>query len=92
MAVEIEVVMERSVGRSEFLQVRHSPEPRHRPLSSPERQVAVLGAVVEMATDLLAVDIPDLFHSRAIGPEPVCDDCPWHTIPFHRLPEKAQGC
>ena len=35
----------------------------------PQRQVTVLGPIVEGATDLLAVDIPDLLHRRAAGSE-----------------------
>ena len=66
VAVEIEVIVERGVGRSEFLQVRHSPESRHSSFSPSKGQVAVLGPVVEMATDLLAVFISDLSHSGAV--------------------------
>ena len=66
VAVWIEVIVERCVGRGEFLSVRHSPEPRHCPLSSSEVQVAVLGSVVEVTSDLLAVFISDLFHCCAI--------------------------
>lgn len=65
VAVVVEVVMKRGVSRDELLQVRHSPEPQHCPLSSPEQQMTVLGPIVEMATDLLAVDVPNLFHRRA---------------------------
>ncbi len=37
VAIKIKMVVERGVGRGEFLQVRHSSESRHGPLSSPER-------------------------------------------------------
>jgi hypothetical protein len=38
-AVEIEVVVDRSVNGGELLEGLDVPEPRHRPFSSPERLV-----------------------------------------------------
>ena len=62
------------MGRDEFLQVGHSPETRHRTLSSPERQVRILGSIVEMSADLLATDISDVLHCGAVGSKPISDD------------------
>ena len=36
--------------------------------------MTVLSPIIEMATDLLAVDIADLLHRCAVGPQPVGDD------------------
>jgi len=54
------VVVERGVNGSELLQQPHLPEAQHRPLSSSERQMAVLGPVVGLAADLLLLGIAEL--------------------------------
>ena len=90
VAVEIEMVIERSVGRDEFLQVRHSPEPGHRSLSSPERQVAILRPIIKMATDLLAVDISNVFHRGAIRPEPIRHDGSRCAVALHGFSQEPQ--
>ena len=59
----IEMVMDRGVGRGDFLQSLYIPEPSHRSLSSSEGMVRVLGSVVEPATADLASLSTDLFHS-----------------------------
>ena len=46
VAIKIEMAIERSVCRGEFLKGRHPSESRHCSLSSPERQMAVLGPIV----------------------------------------------
>ena len=43
-----------------------SPKPEHSSFSLTEGEVGILGQVVHMATDLLAVDIPDVLHSGAV--------------------------
>ena len=53
--------------------------------------MAVLGPIVEMATDLLAVDISDLLHSGNVGPEPVGDDSPRCAGALHRISQEPQG-
>ena len=84
------MIVKRGVGRNEFLEVRHSPEPRHRSLSSSEGQVAVLGPVVEMATDVLAVFVSDLFHGGAIRSKSIGGDEPRCSIPFHGFLQKCK--
>ena len=54
------------VDRCELLQRLHLSEPEHRPLSSSERQVAVLDPVVGPAADLLLLGIAELVHCRAV--------------------------
>jgi hypothetical protein len=46
MALLAEMVVDLGVDRTEFLQGLHPAKPVHRPLSSPEGQVAVLNVVV----------------------------------------------
>ena len=90
MAVEIEVIVQRGVDRGELLKVAHPSEPAHRALSSSEGKMAVFGPVVEVTTDLLAVDIPDGFHRCAIGSEPVCYDGFRRAVALHRFLQKPQ--
>ena len=52
--------------------------------------MAVLGPIVEVATDLLAAFIPDLFHGRAIRSKSIGGDEPGCSIPFHRFLEKRK--
>jgi hypothetical protein len=47
---------------SEFLERLHLPEAEHGPLSSSERQMAVLGPIVHPAAHLTAVDIAEFAH------------------------------
>ena len=58
VALTVEVVGNGGVGGGEHLHVSHSPEPRHRPLSSSERQVRVLYAIVQPAPSPLPGDRP----------------------------------
>lgn len=54
------------MGRSEFLQVTHPSKSAHRAFSPAQGQMTVLGTIVQVATDLLAVAVSDLFHGSAI--------------------------
>jgi len=49
MALLVEVVMDGPVYGGEFLECSHPPEAEHRPLSSSQRLVRILGAVVDPA-------------------------------------------
>ncbi len=62
VAVVVEVVVDRSMDGSEFLQGLDVPELRHRSFSSPERLVGILGAIVEPPTTLLIGSIADYLH------------------------------
>ena len=57
VAFEVEVVVDVGVDRGELLHALHLSEPEHRPLSSSERQVAVLHPVVGPAADLLLLGV-----------------------------------
>ncbi len=46
----VEVVVDRGMGGKKFLEGLHVPEPCHRPLSSSERLVGILGSIVELLT------------------------------------------
>ncbi len=62
VAGTVEVVVNRGMGGGEFLQGFHVPEPRHRPLSSSERLMRVLGSIVEPPTADLIGGIADDLH------------------------------
>ena len=50
--------------------------------------MAVLRPIIQMATDLLAVFVSDLFHCGAIGPKSVGNDGFWSPVSFHRFFQK----
>ena len=91
MTVEIEVVVQRGMGRGELLKLAHPSKPGHRPFSSSKGQVAILSAVVEMPTDLLAVGISDVSHRCTIGSKSVCDDGFGRAVPLHGFAEEPQS-
>ena len=49
----------------------------------PQRQVTVLSPIIEVATDLLAVDIPDFLHRRSVGSELVCHNSLRCAVSLH---------
>ena len=65
------------VGRGEFLQSLHLPEPEHGPFSSSEGQVTVLHPVVGVPTDLLFLAIAEFAHRCAVGLQPIGNDRRW---------------
>jgi hypothetical protein len=68
----------------------HASKTLHGALSSSKRLVRVLRAIVERATDLLAIRIADRFHRRRIGPKPIGDDLPRLAVFLHDPLEKLQ--
>jgi hypothetical protein len=54
-ALRVEMVADRGMDGGEFLQTSHPPEAQHRPFSSSEWQVRVLGPIVQPATRFLAM-------------------------------------
>lgn len=66
MPFQVKMIVYRRMGGGELLQTSHSPEARHRPLSSPERLVRTFSAIVERAARLPTTHIADLFHRSAI--------------------------
>src|SRR5271167_3387313 len=52
----------------------------------------ILGAIVEAATDLLAIGVADLLHRRRISAKPVGDDRPRSAELLHDALEKLQRC
>ena len=76
MTLVIEVVVEGSVHRREFLQRAHPPEPVHRALASVERRVGVVCLIVDpTAVAIVAIGIADHFHRRSVRAQSVGDDC-----------------
>ncbi len=78
----IEVVVNRGVGRGEFLQIRHASEPGHCPFSSSEGLVRGLAEIVEIASRHVAVRVADLVHRGAVGAELVRHDFARRAIVF----------
>ena len=74
VAFGIEVVLNVGVDGGEFLQRLHSSKSEHRPFSSSEGEVAVLGSIVGVPTNLLLLRIANVIHRSPIGFQPVGDD------------------
>ena len=73
VALLAEMIVDRAVYGSEFLECLHPLESLHRPLSSLERLVRILGPIVEPRVYLLTVGVADLFQGGAAGSEAVHD-------------------
>ena len=67
VAFETEVVGNVGVDGCELLEGLHSPKSQHSPLSSAERQLAVLDSVVEPETRLPVIKIPKFAHRGMVG-------------------------
>src|ERR1700728_3313766 len=50
----------------------------------------ILCAIVEAATDLMAIRVANFFHCRGVGPKPVGDDRPRSAVLLHDSLEKLQ--
>jgi len=66
MALLAEMVVNRNVYRSEFLEGLHPPKPLHGPFSPSEGEVAVLGPIVEPTASLLDIGGADLLQSGGV--------------------------
>ena len=86
----VEVVVDVGMDRGELLQCLHLPEAEHRPLSSSERQVAVLDPIVGPAADLLLVGIAELIHRGAVGSKTVGGDLLRRSGALQRLLHEGQ--
>ena len=73
VAIGIEVVLDVGVDGGELRQRLHSAKSEHRPISSSEGEMAVLGPVVRMPTDLLLLSIANIVHRSTVGFQPVGD-------------------
>ena len=63
--------MKRSMDRGEFLQRFHPPKSLHRPLSSSERKMGILGLVIEPSAYLAAIQIAEFAHRCRVVFQPV---------------------
>src|SRR5271166_562470 len=88
MALLIEKVADLGVNRTEFLLRLHASKALHGALSSSKRLMRILRAIVESATDFLAIGIADLFHRRRIRAKSVGDDLPRSAVCLHDALEK----
>ena len=66
MSFLVEVVVDRAVDGGKFLKTSHPPEPEHRPLTSSERLMRILGAVVKPAANFPLVDGTDCLQGGTI--------------------------
>ncbi len=73
------------------MQRLHLSESQHRPLPSPEGQVAVFSPIVHPATDLLLRAIAQFVHSCAVSAEPIRGDGLDATMPFQCLLDEGKG-
>jgi hypothetical protein len=80
------MVADGGMDGGEFLQTSHPPEAQHRPFSSSEWLVRVLGPIVQPATRFLAMAGTDFPKSGTVGPEPVGYDRFRATMLTHCFP------
>src|SRR5208282_4969025 len=73
---------------AEFLQRLHTSKALHGALSSSKRLMRILGAIVEPATDLLAIGVADLSHRRRVSAKPVGHELPRSAVFLHDALEK----
>ena len=85
MAFVVEVVVDRDVDGSEFLERLHLSKPQHRPLSSSECQVAVLHPVVLPSAHFTAIEIAQFTHRGRIGTQSVGDYGPRSAVAIQCL-------
>ncbi len=90
VAVVVEVVVDRSMDGSEFLQGLGVPDLRHRSFSSPERLVGILGSIVEPPPALLIASIANYLHRRSVRPKPVGYDRSRSAVTLHRALQEFQ--
>ncbi len=86
----VEGVKDGGVDGSELLQTVDAPKPQHRPLASSERQMRVLGTIVQPLTGFLPTCSADRTKCGAKGSEPVSHDRLDLTMTFQRFPEEFQ--
>jgi hypothetical protein len=91
MSLLVEVIVDRSIGGSEFLQGLYVPELCHRTFPSSERLVRIFGPIVGPAAARLTVHDTDGSHCCAVRTQPVSHDAPWSAIALHRPFQEIQG-
>ena len=52
----------------------------------------ILGPIIEMATDLLAVDISNVFHGSAVGSQAIRHDRARCPVALHRFSQELKCC
>ncbi len=62
VAVLVEMVVDRGMSRSEFLEGLYIPEPGHRSFPSPERLVGIFGPIVKPPAAFLICSVADDLH------------------------------
>ena len=85
MAFVVEMVVDRGVGGSEFLERFHLSKSQHGMFSSSERQVAVLHPVVFPPAHFTAIEIAQFTHRGRMGTQSVGDYGPRSAVAIQRL-------
>ena len=75
---------------NELLQTSHTPEARHRPLSSSKGQVGIFSAIVEMPASFLATFAPNHLHGCSIRRASIRDDNMRITVSLHCFLDEFQ--
>ena len=83
MTFLVEMIVDLSINRAEFLKRLRASEPLHGSLSSSKRLMRVFRPIVEATTNLVAFDVANLAHRGGIGGKPVGDDAPRPAIFLH---------
>lgn len=90
VSVLVEVVEHGGVNGNEFLQTSHPPEALHCTLSSPERPVRILNAVVEPTPAGLQIDATQITQSCLVGSKTVGHKNIRLAVPSHQFSEHFQ--
>ncbi len=85
VAFGVEMVVDIGVIRGESLQGPHPPKSLHHPLSLPQRQVRVLGSIVEPPPHLATIFDAEFAHRRWVRFEPIGDDLKRTTMMLQGL-------
>lgn len=86
----VEMVVDRALDCGELPQPSHSPEAKHRPFSSSEWLVGVLGAVVQPTSDFAPVDGAGLLQGGTVGRQSIRDHHFEQAMPSKRISEELQ--
>src|SRR5665811_1942529 len=91
VAVQVEMIVHGGMNSDEPLEGRGTPEPQHGPFSSSERQVRVLGAIVQPSSRDLLPGGTEVAERRPVRPEPIRHDNPGRAMPSQGFPQESQG-
>jgi hypothetical protein len=79
------------ISLADWFPLTTPPEPQHRSLSSSERQVRVLSAVVEPGSHLAVIAAAEFLQGSTIGPKSIGHDSLRPAIPLQRFLQESKG-